>query len=128
MRDTIYEVGKKLNVTEKEINAVKNAGDRSRNGKREWLLSGLISVISFIVGFFTGGFIAQPAPGGYPYAAGLTASVGSTTRRKGIRMLLTLLPIITFLFGTLLGSANAPTYPASTRYGVYGQEGTRNRG
>lgn len=132
----LNKIGRKLNVSEKEIAAVKKSEEDHSKAIFQWFISALVSAISFTVGFFTGRSV-HSSNGGYPFAAGLTAVFDPSDRIKiqdiqkigGI--LLIILPIITFLFGREVGiwmKPKPPTFSIGPTYGVYGQNNNNKRG
>lgn len=132
MKEKIYEIGEKLNISEKDINLVKNSDGKPSKGTIQWILSALVSAISFIIGFFMGRsqVLTSGSTQGYPFAAGLTVAIDSSERLdiqdiQRIRAILVIvLPIITFLLGTILGVKldPSPSYTGNIRYGVYKKE------
>lgn len=137
LNEKLQQLGKKLNISKKDIDKVKAASSNSKKVKLRWILEGILSIISFIVGFFLGRSYHPtfPSARGYPFATGLTTLKGLHAARKRsqrvqvFRILLNTIPLLALLLGLMFGLEIGPSpYPKNIMYGVNaGKEATSKR-
>ena len=119
----LQEIGDKLNVSSQEIKDIRKKNRRNLGNRIQYIIiSALIAVISFILGFFTGQGTC-PFTGSYPYTSALFAPAAITNQKRGSKIAVALIAAT----GFLLAFKMSPVFGQAIKYGVY-EETIRKEG
>jgi hypothetical protein len=117
MVNKIVKISKELGVNEKDIIQIKKKNGFV-NKLIYWIISAIIAIISFILGYFVGkSSCLNHISAGYPFASGLVIS--SALKEKGKpKIMLLLLSTLAFLFAIKAH----PVFGQAIKYNVYVRE------
>jgi hypothetical protein len=143
MNKKLRGIGEQLDLTDRDIRDIRNAGYTNR--MLHWIITPLITVLSFITGFFLGKGACPPVEsassttttpiatststtildtattigGGYPFAVGLVIPVALAAKKsKGSKIAVLLISTITFL----IAIKSYPVFGEAIKYNVYNRD------
>jgi len=112
MSQKLHEIGQKLNITESDIRDLGRAG--LTNKILYWIITVIIAIITFVIGFFMGQSTCTSPGGGYPYAGSVIPSL-LANKKKSSRVAILLFSAIAFL----IAMRAYPAFGQAIKYNVY---------
>jgi uncharacterized membrane protein len=113
----LQKIGKELNISDKDIKDIRKAGFTSKI--LYWIITAIIAIISFIIGFLVGRGTLIPSgggpSGGYPFAGGLVIPSALSGKKRSSKIAILLTSATAFLIAIKV----YPVFGQATLYNVY---------